>query len=112
MKNDPKLTGHFAILKDELARVGATHAKFVELWGGGEAPHALMFRDNEMRSIYQSLVPLPNLTHLFHQERRDPFGPRVDVRFGVHNQDVGVWPICNPHLITIQDVAVSLLVGA
>ena len=80
--------GHFHILKNQLTRVAAAHAQLIELLRNGKALH--VFLDQESRH-----------TACAH------FG----FGFGIHHQRIGVWPVGNPHLVTIQQVIAAFVFG-
>lgn len=85
-----KLTGDFAVLENELARIRAAHAELVELWRRAEALGAPF--DDEGGDAVLLLR-----------------GARVRPR--VHDQHVGVRAARDPELAAVQEVVVALLLG-
>ena len=80
---------HLAILEHEFARVRAAHAELVELLGGGEPLHALL-----------------------DQKRRDAARPGIEIGLGIDDQRLGFRTVGDPHLGAVEDVTVTLLLGA
>src|SRR5438067_5970652 len=80
---------HLAILEDELAGIGAAHAELVELLGARKPLEAAL--DDECG---------------------DPARRRVGVGSRVHDDRVGMRPVGDPHLVSVEDVAVARLLGA
>lgn len=78
-----------AVLKDQLASVGSTHTELVELLAAAETLHALL--DNE---------------------GGDALGAGLEVGLGVDDQGISVGAVGDPHLGSVEDVAVALLLGA
>lgn len=94
-KNDPFrylifLTRNLAVLKNELARIGAPHAELVEFLSSAEAFGALL--NDKSRD-----------TVLFF--RGIGIGPRV------HDQHVSVRSVRYPELVTVEQIVVSLFLG-
>ena len=81
--------GHLTVLEDQLAGVGAAHAELVQLLRGAKPVHAAL-----------------------DQERRDAARAGRGIGLGVDHQHLGVGAVGDPHLGSVQDVAVALLLGA
>ena len=75
---------HLAVLKDQLAGVGAAHAELVELLSGGEALEALL-----------------------DQERGDAARAGGGIGLGVDDENVGLGAVGDPHLGAVQHVPVA-----
>src|SRR3974390_1920881 len=82
------LRGHFAILKEELCRIGAAHAELVELLRRAKSLEAFLY-----------------------EERRDAARPCRSIRLRVDHERVGVRRVGDPHLGAVEDVARALLFG-
>ncbi|RBQ84859.1 hypothetical protein VDGD_20868 [Verticillium dahliae] len=83
------VVGHEDGVKAELARVAAAHAHLVELALAAEAVGRLGLDD----------------------EGGDALGAGVGLGFGVDDNDVGVGPVCDPHLAAVDEVAAVDLFG-
>jgi hypothetical protein len=90
MLRPPKniLGRHFNILENQLTRVAAAHAQFVELLRNGEALHVFL-----------------------NQESSHTARAQLGFGFGVHHQGVGVGPVSDPHLVAIQHVIAAFVLG-
>jgi hypothetical protein len=73
------------VLEDEFAGIRSAHAELVEFLRGRESLEAL-----------------------FDQERRDALVSGSGIDRGIHDQRVGDRPVGDPHLVTVQHVAVAL----
>jgi len=82
------LSGDLAVLEDELGGVGAAHTELIKVGAVGETLHAAL-----------------------DDEGGDTLGASVGVGLGVHNEGVGVGTVSDPHLVTVEDVLVTLLAG-
>ena len=83
------LRRQLAILEYQLAGVGAAHPQLVELLRGGKALHPLL-----------------------DQKRGDTARSCVRVGLGVDDQRVGIGPVGDPHLATVENVAIALTLRA
>lgn len=65
---------------------------------------------NQEREEFDHLCLWTHLasTHLLHDESCDSSLIGVGVRLCINNEDVGVWPVCDPELVSVQDVVVAL----
>jgi len=84
------LTRHFAILENQFARVGAAHAKLVQLLRRAEAFCAAF--DDERGDTVLRLV-------------------RIRICLRVDDQRVCVWTVSDPELVAVQDVVVAFPLG-
>ena len=82
------LCRHFDILEHEFARMAAAHSEFVEFLRDRKSLHAL-----------------------FDQKSRDPARTQLRLSLGVDHQRVGVGAIGDPHLVAIEQVVATLVLG-
>jgi len=45
--------------------------------------------------------------YLFHKERCDAVFPGIHVSFGIDDQNISIWSVCDPKLTAIENVVVT-----
>lgn len=78
--------------------------------------HAVEYQLPRVAAPHPHLVELARAAEPFrrprlHDERRDALGPGLRLRLRVHDDDVGVWPVRDPHLGAVEDVPAIDLLG-